>query len=81
MDNSIVMTTHLSNNNGVLVDTRTLEENGRLMHVILQLQLTDGRIVVINRYFMKSNLTCEELLEQNEVITTKRYMLLLVMFL
>ena len=80
MDNSIVMTTHLSNNNGVLVDTRT-EEGGRLMHVVLQLQLTDGRIVVINRYFLKSNLTCEELLEQNEVVTTKRYVWLLLLLI
>ena len=81
MDNSIVMTTHLSNNNGVLVDTRTLEEGGRLMDVVLQLQLTDGRIVVINRYFLKSNLTCEELLEQNEVVTTKRYVWLLLLLI
>ena len=81
MDNSIVMTTHLSNNNGVLVDNRTLEEGGRLMHVVLQLQLTDGRIVVINRYFLKSNLTCEELLEQNEVVTTKRYVWLLLLLI
>ena len=72
-DNSVIMTTHLSNNNGVLVDTRTLEEGGKLMHVVLQLTLTDGRQVIINRFFLKSNLTCEELLEQNDIATTKRY--------
>ncbi|KAK8818581.1 hypothetical protein WA538_003894 [Blastocystis sp. DL] len=70
-DNSVIMTTHLSNNNGVLVDTRTLEEGGKLMHVVLQLTLTDGRQVIINRFFLKSNLTCEELLEQNDITTTK----------
>ena len=70
-DNSVIMTTHLSNNNGVLVDTRTLEEGGKLMHVVLQLTLTDGRQVIINRFFLKSNLTCEELLEQNDIATTK----------
>lgn len=67
------MTTHLSNNNGVLVDTRTLEEGGKLMHIVLHLQMTDGRQVFINRYFVKSNLTCEELLEQNDAVPTKRY--------
>ena len=67
------MTTHLSNNNGVLVDTRTLEEGGKLMHIVLHLQMTDGRQVIINRYFVKSNLTCEELLEQNDAAPTKRW--------
>ena len=43
------------------------------MHVVLQLTLTDGRQVIINRFFLKSNLTCEELLEQNDITTTKRY--------
>lgn len=66
------MTTHLSNNNGILVDTRSLEEGGKLMHVVLHLQMTDGRQVFINRYFIKSNLTCEELLEQNDSTATKR---------
>lgn len=66
------MTTHLSNNSGVLYDTRVLENEGRVMHISLVLQLTDGRRVEINRYFVKSNLTCEELLEQNETGVTKR---------
>lgn len=66
------MTTHLSNNSGVLYDTRVLENEGRVMHICLVLQLTDGRRVEINRYFVKSNLTCEELLEQNETGVTKR---------
>lgn len=66
------MTTHLSNNSGVLYDTRVLENEGRVMHINLVLQLTDGRRVEINRYFVKSNLTCEELLEQNETGVTKR---------
>lgn len=43
------------------------------MHVVLQLTLNDGRQVIINRFFLKSNLTCEELLEQNDITTTKRY--------
>lgn len=66
------MTTHLSNNSGVLYDIRVLENEGRVMHINLVLQLTDGRRVEINRYFVKSNLTCEELLEQNETGVTKR---------
>ena len=66
------MTTHLSNNSGVLYDIRVLENEGRVMHINLVLQLTDGRRVEVNRYFVKSNLTCEELLEQNETGVTKR---------
>lgn len=67
------MTTYLSNNVGVLYDTRNLENDGRYMHIHLVLQMTDGRIVEVNRYFIKSNLTCEELLEQTDTNVTKRY--------
>ena len=67
------MITQISNNIGVLRDTRVLEENGRVMHVNLVLQMTSGQRVVVNRYFIKSNLTCEELLEQTDSTTVKRY--------
>ena len=50
-----------------------LEENGRVMHVNLVLQMNSGQRVVVNRYFVKSNLTCEELLEQTDSTTEKRY--------
>lgn len=50
-----------------------LEENGRVMHVNLVLQMASGQRVVVNRYFVKSNLTCEELLEQTDASTVKRY--------
>lgn len=66
------MTTHLSNNSGVLYDTRVLENDGRVMHINLVLMMTDGRRVEVNRFFIKSNLTCEELLEQNDTGVTKR---------
>ena len=66
------MTTYLSNNVGVLYDTRSLENDGRLMHIHLVLQMTDGRHVEVNRYFIKSNLTCEELLEQTDTGVVKR---------
>ena len=66
------MVTQFSNNLGVLRDTRVLEENGRLMHVNLVLQMTAGQRVVVNRYFVKSNLSCEELLEQTDTGTVKR---------
>ena len=71
LDNAIQMVTHFSNNLGVLRDTRVLEENGRLMHVNLVLQMTAGQRVVVNRYFVKSNLSCEELLEQTDTGTVK----------
>lgn len=67
------MITQISNNIGVLRDTRVLEENGRVMHVNLVLQMTSGQRVVVNRYFVKSNLSCEELLEQTDSTTVKRY--------
>ena len=67
------MITQISNNIGVLRDTRVLEENGRVMHVNLVLQMNSGQRVVVNRYFVKSNLTCEELLEQTDSTTVKRY--------
>ncbi|CBK23220.2 uncharacterized protein [Blastocystis hominis] len=72
-DNALIMITQISNNIGVLRDTRVLEENGRVMHVNLVLQMTSGQRVVVNRYFVKSNLSCEELLEQTDSTTVKRY--------
>ena len=67
IDGAIQMVTQLSNNVGILRDT-----NGKVMHVNLLLQMADGRHIVVNRYFIKSNLTCEELLEQAETGTIKR---------
>ena len=72
IDGAIQMVTQLSNNVGILRDTRVPEENGKVMHVNLLLQMADGRHIVVNRYFIKSNLTCEELLEQAETGTIKR---------
>ena len=72
LDGAIQMVTHLSNNTGVLRDTRFLEDNGRVMHVKLFLQLTDGCHVVINRYFVKSHLSSDELLDQTDASTVKR---------
>ena len=73
MDGAIQMVTHLANNVGILHATRVLEENGKVMHVNLLLQMADGRHIVVNRYFIKSNLTYEELLEQAETGTIKRW--------
>lgn len=81
IDGAIQMVTQLSNNMGILRDTRVLEENGKVMHVNLLLQMADGRHIVINRYFIKSNLTCEELLEQAESGTIKRYALCVLFIL
>ena len=80
MDSAIKMTTHLSNNAGVLYDTRVLENDGRVMHIHLLLQLTDGRRVEITRYFIKSNLSCEELLEQTDTTVSKRYFLYILIY-
>ena len=63
IDGAIQMVTQLSNNVGILRDTRVLEENGKVMHVNLLLQMADGRHIVV---------TCEELLEQAETGTIKR---------
>jgi hypothetical protein len=46
--------TQLSGYRGVLSDTRTIDEEGR-MHVELMLQLPDKPCVTIHRYFRKTS--------------------------
>ena len=58
-EKSIRTTSILPKSSGQLIDIRTLEQNGR-MHLVLVLNLPDGRTIQTNRYFDKASDSFDE---------------------